>query len=53
MSEDTASRWDISPRTVHTELFTYGNNYSSSVPQHELTKIDCNLFLLTQGRKAA
>jgi len=52
MSEDTASRQGITPRAMHAVLFTYGNSYSSSVLQCELTKIDCNLFLLTEGRKA-
>lgn len=52
MSEDTDSRQGITPRATHAVLFAYGNSYGSSVLQHELTKIDCNLFLLTQGRKA-
>lgn len=52
MSEDSASRQGISARAVHAVFFTYGNSYGSYVLQHELTKIDCNLFLLTQGRKA-
>lgn len=52
VSEDSASRQGISARAVHAEFFAYGNSYGSHVLQHELTKIDCNLFLLTQGRKA-
>lgn len=52
MSEGTASSWGTTPKAVQVELFTYGNSYSSSVLQRDLTKIDCNLFLLTQGRKA-
>lgn len=52
MSEDTASSRGTTPKAVQAELFTYGNSYSSSVLQRDLTKIDCNLFLLTQGRKA-
>lgn len=51
-SEDTASRQGITPGAMHAVLFAHGNSYSSSVLQRELTKIDCNLFLLTQGRKA-
>lgn len=52
MPEDEASRQGVTARTMHAVLLTYGNSSSSSVLQRELTKIDCNLFLLTQGRKA-